>query len=154
MKTNENVGSNISFCLHIVWVRIWVGSETIHRLLRIGWIHSERGIVTITRKHVAYKRNEFMNISWLLIEISQNEKGLHKLTFIINKYIQSSLPLSLSLCIESPRALSYMLYAANWLFVGYTLVLIGRRFDDTVSYCASTRDHNVCILVNHYCWKW
>lgn len=51
-----------------------------------GMIHSESGIVTLTRKHVACKRNEFMNISLLLIEISQNEKGLYKLTFIINKY--------------------------------------------------------------------
>lgn len=44
-----------------------------------------------------------MNISWLLIEISQNEKGLYKLTFIINKCNTHTVNSSLSLSRSAAR---------------------------------------------------
>lgn len=40
---------------------------------------------------IFYKRNECMNILSVLIEIRLNQKGLFKLTFIINKYYSRKL---------------------------------------------------------------
>lgn len=54
-----------------------------------------------------------MNISLLLIEISQNEKGLYKLTFIINKYNMCVSAHGWNLCSllrPSPRCIQCMLF--------------------------------------------
>lgn len=90
-----------------------------------------------------------MNISLLLIEISQNEKGLYKLTFIINKcttrWILRCLSPRCMLC--TFVFLAYALYCSNRQHVGFYTKFYRLTFwwHQVVLFCvyASTRDHTV-----------
>lgn len=98
-----------------------------------------------------------MNISLLLIEISQNEKGLYKLTFIINKYnmcVCARLKSLLSLTAQLTLYICYfrhMLcfippYHVCWGMICCAQTFIGRRVLMTLCFVyIPLRDHNICM---------